>query len=193
MAGRRVLEVGLGYGTVAELLARAGRRLSRARHRRGTGGDGARRGCAVPGAHAEQVREGSALDLPVPDASFDRVVSIGCLHPTGDLSRAVTEARRVLRPGGELLLMVYNRHSARRVLLWPVLTARHRLVAGAPTAEAWLRCASDGTPAATRHRTPTSSAVGELRGLLYGMRDVTSTGATSTACRSGRWRSRGRG
>ena len=145
MAGRRVLEVGLGYGTVAELLARAGAdyhgldiadgpvAMARARLER------------VPGARPEQVQQGSALELPFPDASFDRVVSIGCLHHTGDLARAVAEVRRVLRPGGELLLMVYNRHSARRVLLWPLLAARHRLVAGAPTPEEWLRHANDGT------------------------------------------------
>ena len=126
----------------------------------------------VPGAQPEQVRQGSALDLPFPDASFDRVVSIGCLHATGDLARAVTEARRVLRPDGELLMMVYNRHSARRVLLWPVLTARHRLVAGAPTAEEWLRWANDGTPEGGAAPYTDFVTVGELRGLLYGMRDV---------------------
>ena len=113
-----------------------------------------------------------SLELQFPDASFDRVVSIGCLHHTGDLARAVAEARRVLRPGGELLLMVYNRHSARRVLLWPLLAARHRLVAGAPTPEAWLRYASDGTPAGDAPPHTDFVSVAELRGLLHGMRDV---------------------
>jgi SAM-dependent methyltransferase len=171
-AGRRVLEVGLGYGTVAELLVRAGAdyhgidiadgpvAMARARLER------------VPGARAEQVRQGSALDLPFPDRSFDRVVSIGCLHHTGDLARAVSEVRRVLRPGGELLLMVYNRRSARRVLLWPVLAARHRLMAGAPTAEEWLRHANDGTPEGGSAPHTDFVTVGELRGLLHGMQDV---------------------
>src|SRR5206468_2114242 len=77
----------------------------------------------VPGARPGQVQQGSVLELPFPDASFDRVVSIGCLHHTGDLGRAVAEVRRVLTPRGELLLMVYNRHSARRVLFWPLLAA----------------------------------------------------------------------
>ena len=172
MAGRRVLEIGLGYGTVAELLARAGAdyhgldiadgpvAMARARLER------------VPGARPEQVQQGSALELPFPDASFDRVVSIGCLHHTGDLARAVAEVRRVLRPGGELLLMVYNRHSARRVLLWPLLAARHRLVAGAPTPEAWLRHANDGTAAGGAAPHTDFVTVAELRGLLHGMRDV---------------------
>lgn len=172
MAGQRLLEIGLGYGTVAERLARAGAdyhgidiaagpvAMVRARLER------------VPGAEPEQVQQGSALDLPFPDESFDRVVSIGCLHATGDLSRAVQEARRVLRPGGELLMMVYNRHSARRVLLWPVLTARHRLVDGAPTAEEWLRWANDGTPEGDAAPHTDFVTAGELRGLLYGMSDV---------------------
>ena len=171
-AGRRVLEIGLGYGTVAELLARAGAdyhgvdiadgpvAMARARLER------------VPGARPEGAQQGSALDLPFPGASFDRVVSIGCLHHTGDLGRAVAEARRVLRPGGELVLMVYNRHSARRVLLWPLLAARHRLVAGAPTAEEWLRHANDGTVAGDSPPHTDFVTVAELRGLLHGMRDV---------------------
>jgi SAM-dependent methyltransferase len=172
MAGRRVLEVGLGYGTVAELLARAGADyhgldiaagpVDMARHRL----------AGIPGARPAQVQQGSALELPFPDASFDRVVSIGCLHHTGDLALAVAEVRRVLRVGGELLLMVYNRHSARRVLLWPLLAARHRVVAGAPTPEAWLRRANDGTAAGDSAPHTDFVSVAELRGLLHGMRDV---------------------
>jgi SAM-dependent methyltransferase len=172
MAGRRLLEVGLGYGTVAELLARAGAdyhgldiasgpvAMARARLER------------IPGARPEGTQQGSVLELPFPDASFDRVVSIGCLHHTGDIWRAMAEVRRVLRPGGELLLMVYNRHSARRVLLWPLLAARHRLVAGAPTPEVWLRHANDGTPAGGTAPHTDFVSVAELRGLLHGMRDV---------------------
>jgi SAM-dependent methyltransferase len=172
MAGRRVLEVGLGYGTVAERLARAGADyhgldiatgpVEMARHRL----------AGIPNARPEQVQQGSVLELQFPDASFDRVVSIGCLHHTGDLARAVAEVRRVLRPGGELLLMVYNRHSARRVLLWPLLAARYRLVAGAPTPEAWLRYASDGTPSgdAPPHTDFVSSA--ELRDVRIDRRNI---------------------
>jgi SAM-dependent methyltransferase len=126
----------------------------------------------IPGARPECVQQGSALDLPFPAGTFDRVVSIGCLHHTGDLARAVAEARRVLAPGGDLLLIVYNRRSARRVLLWPVLAARHRLVAGAPTPEAWLRHANDGTADGDSAPHTDFVSVAELRGLLHGMHDV---------------------
>ena len=52
--------------------------------------------------------QGSALDIPHPDGSFDVVVSIGCLHHTGNLAGAIDEVHRVLRPGGEAMVMVYN-------------------------------------------------------------------------------------
>jgi SAM-dependent methyltransferase len=172
MAGRRVLEIGLGYGTVAELLARAGADYHGIDIADGPVAMARARLEDVPGARPEQVLQGSALELPFPDASFDRVVSIGCLHHTGDLARSIAEVRRVLRPGGELLLMIYNRHSARRVLLWPVLAVRHRLVAGAPTPEAWLRRANDGTAAGDSAPHTDFVSVAELRGLLHGMRDV---------------------
>ena len=84
----------------------------------------------------------------------------------------MAEARRVLRPGGELLLMVYNRHSARRVLLWPLLAVRHRLMADAPTPEAWMRYAYDGTPGGDSPPHTDFVSAADLRGLLHGMRDV---------------------
>jgi SAM-dependent methyltransferase len=172
MAGRRVLEVGLGYGTVAELLARAGADYHGVDIADGPVAMVQARLERIPGARPQATQQGSALELPFPDASFDRVVSIGCLHHTGDLGRAVAEVRRVLRPGGALLLMVYNRHSARRVLLWPLLATRHRLVAGAPTPEAWLRRANDAGADGDAAPHTDFVTVAELRGLLHGMHDV---------------------
>ena len=63
--------------------------------------------------------QGSALDIPHPDGSFDVVVSIGCLHHTGNLAGAIEEVRRVLRPGGETMLMLYNARSYRRLMTLP--------------------------------------------------------------------------
>lgn len=170
--GKRLLEIGLGYGSLGEALARLGAdyhgldialapvEMTRARLAR------------VPGGRPEHVMQGSALELPFDDAGFDHVVSIGCLHHTGDLFGAVAECRRVLRPGGRLVLMVYNRRSARRVLLGPVLSARHGLVRSAPSAEERLRYFYDGH--ADGEATPHTDfvSVAELRGLLSGFRDV---------------------
>lgn len=67
----------------------------------------------------------SILDSHFPDGSFDTVVPIGFLHHTGDLSAAIREIKRVLRPGGELFMMVYNAYSYRRWIHNPLETARY--------------------------------------------------------------------
>jgi ubiquinone/menaquinone biosynthesis C-methylase UbiE len=116
--GEALLEIGLGYGTVSQRLAQAGfdyhgvdiaaGPVEMVRERlRMLGSSGAE----------DRVVQGSALDIPHPDASFGHVVSIGCLHHTGDVPRAVREVHRVLRPGGTAMVMLYNRHSLRQLLL----------------------------------------------------------------------------
>ncbi|NET35432.1 MAG: methyltransferase domain-containing protein [Cyanothece sp. SIO1E1] len=53
-----------------------------------------------------EVREGDAFNLPVPDASVD-VVAQNCLFnifEPDDLSRALAETYRVLKPGGRLIM-----------------------------------------------------------------------------------------
>jgi SAM-dependent methyltransferase len=51
----------------------------------------------------------SNLDLPLPDASFARVVSDGVIHHTPDAWRSFCELARILGPGGMLYLGVYRR------------------------------------------------------------------------------------
>lgn len=55
------------------------------------------------------LRVGDAQDLPFPDTSFDTVVATLALCTIPDDRRAVTEAARVLRPGGRLLLLEHVR------------------------------------------------------------------------------------
>jgi ubiquinone/menaquinone biosynthesis C-methylase UbiE len=50
---------------------------------------------------------GSLLDIPFPDSSFDLVFSWGVIHHTPDPVRALDELVRVLEPGGTLVLAVY--------------------------------------------------------------------------------------
>ncbi len=55
----------------------------------------------------------SALDLPFPDSSFDTVVSTEVLEHVPEPQRALNEMRRVLKPGGHLILstpMYWPRH-----------------------------------------------------------------------------------
>jgi SAM-dependent methyltransferase len=122
LAGKRVLEVGLGYGTVSQLLAAAGAvyhgldiaagPVDMVRHR------------LQQNALKGEVRQGSILDCPWPNGTFDYVVAIGCYHHTGNLRLALAETHRVLRAGGGVTLMVYNAYSYRRWLRWPLATAR---------------------------------------------------------------------
>jgi ubiquinone/menaquinone biosynthesis C-methylase UbiE len=57
------------------------------------------------------VQEGDAEALPFESDSFDRVSSNGVLHHTPDFEAALREIRRVLRPGGEARIIVYNKRS----------------------------------------------------------------------------------
>ena len=56
-----------------------------------------------------ELREASAERLPFADASFDTVVFTWSLCTIPDPARALSEARRVLRPDGSLLVMEHVR------------------------------------------------------------------------------------
>ena len=57
------------------------------------------------------VRQSSATNIFLADNSVDIAYSFGVLHHIPDVNKAVTEIVRVLKPGGELLIMLYNRSS----------------------------------------------------------------------------------
>jgi SAM-dependent methyltransferase len=50
-----------------------------------------------------------AEELPVADESFDAAMLVSMLHHVADPGAALSEARRILRPGGRLAVMVYTR------------------------------------------------------------------------------------
>ena len=68
----------------------------------------ARRRASESGIEAD-LRVGDAHELPFPDASFDTVTATLALCTIPDDRQAVTEAVRVLRPGGRLLLLEHVR------------------------------------------------------------------------------------
>jgi SAM-dependent methyltransferase len=116
LAGARVLEIGLGYGTLSGQLIARGALFHGVDIARGPV-EMARHRLRLAGQDADgRVMEASALALPHPDAGFDFVYSIGCLHHTGNLPRAISEVHRVLRPGGTAVVMLYHEHSLRRLL-----------------------------------------------------------------------------
>jgi SAM-dependent methyltransferase len=60
----------------------------------------------VPAGAEADVKQGDALDLPFPDAEFDRIVAAEVLEHIPDDARAIAELARVLRPGGTLAVTV---------------------------------------------------------------------------------------
>ncbi|MGD1879778.1 MAG: class I SAM-dependent methyltransferase [Kiloniellaceae bacterium] len=122
MAGRKVLEVGLGYGTVGQRIAMSGAAyhgldiaagpVAMMEHRLGHLG------------LAGDLRQGSILAPPFAAGSFDWVVAIGCLHHTGDLAAAIGSVYDLLAPGGRAMVMVYNAASYRQWLRGPLATRR---------------------------------------------------------------------
>ena len=52
-----------------------------------------------------------AEKLPFKNNSFDLVYSHGVLHHTPHTSRAIREVYRVLKPGGQAIIMLYYKHS----------------------------------------------------------------------------------
>jgi len=125
LQGQRVLEIGMGYGTLGQLLASQGCRYY--------GLDIAMNPVAMMRYRlsllrledGDQVQVGSALDIPYQGATFDYVYSIGCLHHTGDLGRGIAEVHRVLKDRGKAIIMLYNGHSFRRLVYLPLLRLRN--------------------------------------------------------------------
>jgi ubiquinone/menaquinone biosynthesis C-methylase UbiE/DNA-binding transcriptional ArsR family regulator len=105
----RLLDIGTGTGRVLELLA--------PRVQQALGVDAskqmlalARARLAGPGLGHCAVRLADMYRLPLPDAAFDTVVLQMVLHHAEDPAGVVTEAARVLAPGGRLLLIDLAAH-----------------------------------------------------------------------------------
>ena len=105
---REVLEVGCGTGLILERLATMAKRAvgvdlspGMLEHARARGLD---------------VHEGSATELPFEDETFDAAVSFKVLAHVEDISRAMGEMGRVVRPGGRVMAEFYNRTSVRAVV-----------------------------------------------------------------------------
>jgi SAM-dependent methyltransferase len=106
---RDVLEIGCGVGLDLVRFASAGARATGV-DLSATAVRLAGQYCAAAGARA-RLLQADATRLPFPASSFDFVYCHGVLSFASDPHGIVAEARRVLRPGGQALFMVYNRGS----------------------------------------------------------------------------------
>jgi SAM-dependent methyltransferase len=136
VTGRRVLEIGLGEGADSERLIRSGadwsgvdltsESISRVRAR-----------LALRQLPYDDLRQGSVLDLPFADSSFDVVFSHGVLHHVPEIRQAQREIHRVLRPDGELVVMLYARWSLNYLVSIGVMR-RAALLAALPLVKAGI-------------------------------------------------------
>ncbi|MBX9895021.1 MAG: class I SAM-dependent methyltransferase [Nitrosomonas sp.] len=108
--GKQVLEIGLGQGADSEQIIKRGANWSgldltpesvaRVQTR-----------LSLRQLPYQSLKQGSALQIPYDDNSFDIVFSHGVLHHVPDILSAQREVHRVLKPDGELIVMLYARWS----------------------------------------------------------------------------------
>ena len=115
-AGKKVLEIGVGLGADHQRFALAGTRLSGI-DLTGRAVEHTRRRLALFGLDAA-LSTGDAENLAFPSDTFDRVYSWGVLHHSPNTPEAISEALRVLRPGGVAKIMIYHKWSLVGYMLW---------------------------------------------------------------------------
>lgn len=111
LAPGAVLELACGTGRLTRHIAR---RLDKGVRIAATDVNPAMLGFAKQQLPAEGIEWNvvDAMSLPYPDESFDLVVAQFGVMFYGDRAQAYREAKRVLRPGGRLLLVTWNRLEA---------------------------------------------------------------------------------
>lgn len=106
--GKKVLEIGCGQGTTLNYLPSLGAEVS--------GMDmsiqsilGARAGATELGHKTKiSLSQADAEKVPFVSSTYDVVISIGVLHHTVDTAGAVREIDRILKPGGQAIVMLYR-------------------------------------------------------------------------------------
>jgi len=108
--GKKVLEIGVGHGAEGQKMIEAGAiytgidlspaNIARMKDR-----------CRLFSLPYEELKVMRAETLSFPDNYFDLVFSHGVLHHSPEIEKIIAEIYRVLKPGGQVVVMLYHRHS----------------------------------------------------------------------------------
>ena len=147
---KKVLEVGFGAGTDFIQWLRAGARVSGVDLTQEALDNLTHRMQVYGLANPENIQVADAEHLPYDSDTFDLGYSFGVLHHTPDTIAALKELVRVVRPGGDLKVMLYNRRSICALNTW----VKHSLLKFRPWKSVhwavWNHVESVGTKAYTR-------------------------------------------
>jgi SAM-dependent methyltransferase len=113
--GKDVLEIGLGQGADSEQIIRRGGNWS-GLDLTNEAVDRTSTRMGLRGLDYGAVKQGSILDAPYEDNSFDIIFSHGVLHHVPEIAVAEQELARLIRPGGELIIMMYAKWSLNYLL-----------------------------------------------------------------------------
>jgi SAM-dependent methyltransferase len=114
--GLRVLEIGVGIGADYEQWLKTGA-IASGVDLSTSSLERAQRRCELAGLRPD-LRLADAENLPFASNSFDVVYSYGVMHHSPNTAKCLTEAWRVLKPGGEARIMLYHHASLTGIMLW---------------------------------------------------------------------------
>lgn len=146
--GKRILEVGVGAGTDHLQWAKCGAACH--------GVDLTQAAIETTKAHLalygfeSKLNHINAEEIPYEDNYFDLVYSWGVIHHSENPQKILDEIRRILKPGGVFVGMMYKRYSIKTLRLW----ISHALLQGKPfqtfSKVIWNHMESKGTKAYTQ-------------------------------------------
>lgn len=102
--GERALEAGYGPGVQVQMMLSAGAAVGGVDPSPEMCGLARRRNARAVADRRADLRTGTAEDIDFPDASFDLAVSVNNVPMWTDLDAGMRELRRVLRPGGRVVV-----------------------------------------------------------------------------------------